>query len=356
MKGVLLAIAGLVAAVMSAPVLAQQDTTAPELLDFTIAPLTFDTGAASVTLQVCGTARDDLSGLDVLQVTAQNVEGGLFNVGVSFPSGAMMDTLCAQFSVPRFVRYGTFFLAVQVYDAIGNVRSYAHPLFLPPPNAFPDLCSIGACEVVNRASVGLSDIDGDGVPDDADNCPDVSNADQADRDIDGVGDACDPFPNDRDNEQAQCEADLAACQTGALSQCLSDLAQATTSLGQCAADLTATTATLAATLATMATITNDLAQCRADLVAENADADGDGAPDVFDRCPGTLSGESVDDAGCSQVQFCGRIDATTREGTRACRKADWKNDEPLMRTRLEADCVVDWNTRSGDEWCVPATP
>ncbi|MDQ4065544.1 MAG: thrombospondin type 3 repeat-containing protein, partial [Actinomycetota bacterium] len=38
------------------------------------------------------------------------------------------------------------------------------------------------------------DSDGDGVPDASDNCPDVANADQADRDADGVGDACDTMP------------------------------------------------------------------------------------------------------------------------------------------------------------------
>ncbi|MEM9566000.1 MAG: thrombospondin type 3 repeat-containing protein, partial [Actinomycetota bacterium] len=36
------------------------------------------------------------------------------------------------------------------------------------------------------------DADGDGVPDDSDNCPADANADQADQDQDGIGDACDP--------------------------------------------------------------------------------------------------------------------------------------------------------------------
>ena len=35
-------------------------------------------------------------------------------------------------------------------------------------------------------------------PDACDNCPDVHNPDQADRDADGAGDACDPCPDDAD--------------------------------------------------------------------------------------------------------------------------------------------------------------
>ena len=41
-----------------------------------------------------------------------------------------------------------------------------------------------------------NDSDGDGIPDDADNCPVVANADQSDVDADGVGDACDNCPED----------------------------------------------------------------------------------------------------------------------------------------------------------------
>ncbi len=40
-----------------------------------------------------------------------------------------------------------------------------------------------------------TDTDGDGVPDDEDNCPATANPDQADVDDDGTGDACDPVIN-----------------------------------------------------------------------------------------------------------------------------------------------------------------
>jgi hypothetical protein len=48
----------------------------------------------------------------------------------------------------------------------------------------------GRCPPTPRG--GAPDTDGDGAPDFCDNCPAVSNPDQADANHDGAGDACQP--------------------------------------------------------------------------------------------------------------------------------------------------------------------
>jgi hypothetical protein len=141
------------------------------------------------------------------------------------------------------------------------------------------------------------DSDGDGVPDASDNCP-TPNPDQSDRDHDSIGDVCDPFPNDPDNAEARCERDLRDCNT-----------------------------------------------------REFADDDGDGEADATDRCPVT-SDRPVDGDGCSLAQFCARIEITSRDTARACKKADWRNDEPSMK-QGEADCRLDKGGRGeADDRCV----
>jgi len=44
--------------------------------------------------------------------------------------------------------------------------------------------------VRNGAPIVCGDSDGDGIPDDEDNCPHVANPDQRDSNLSGIGDAC----------------------------------------------------------------------------------------------------------------------------------------------------------------------
>ncbi|HWP66274.1 MAG TPA: thrombospondin type 3 repeat-containing protein [Candidatus Limnocylindria bacterium] len=170
------------------------------------------------------------------------------------------------------------------------------------------------------------DSDGDGVFDGEDNCPNDANADQLDTDGDTIGDVCDPFPNDPDHD---------------LAQCLADLADVTADHDACHAE--------------MHEIEEELMATTQALAEANADTDGDGRRDLDDACASTAAGDSVDQGGCSLGQFCESIDATTKTGAKTCKKADWRNDEPLMK-KSDADCRVDKGGKgSDDDRCVAAS-
>ncbi len=62
-------------------------------------------------------------------------------------------------------------------------------------------------EVFTISEAQRPDGDGDGVPDDVDNCPFVANADQTDSDRDGVGDACDNCVMTPNRDQTDSDGD-----------------------------------------------------------------------------------------------------------------------------------------------------
>jgi hypothetical protein len=179
---------------------------------------------------------------------------------------------------------------------------------------------IDNCEDVHNP--GQEDSDGDGIGDacnsafdtDADewadaldNCPGHANSDQLDQDADGLGDACDPFPGDPDNEQAQCEADLAV------------------------------------TLAELADTRAQLAECRANPPL--LDADSDGEIDARDACSATPVGAPIDAAGCSRSQFCAARPAGSLAGVIACFYSDWQNDEPGWYSPEDCKPEINWYGR-----------
>ena len=97
------------------------------------------------------------------------------------------------------------------------------------------------------------DTDGDGVPDNTDNCVGVPNADQADADVDGFGDACDSFTCiDNDNDGACNQGD----------------------------------------------------NCPETANTDQLDSDGDGAGDACDPCPFDADDDADGDGLCGDVDSC----------------------------------------------------
>jgi hypothetical protein len=173
------------------------------------------------------------------------------------------------------------------------------------------------CEGLNDGDAESQslDPDWDGIPYVFDNCRNAYNPEQGDTDGDTIGDACDPFPDDPDNEFAQCRVDLGDLQSN---------------LDACQGDLALTLFELSETQATLVECRSELATCEDNLAAALADSDGDGLLDLVDQCAGTAAAAPVDPLGCSLEQFCAGLEVPA-----ICNNGDWRNDEPLGNAR---DC------------------
>jgi hypothetical protein len=148
-----------------------------------------------------------------------------------------------------------------------------------------------------------TDTDNDGVSDDLDQCPDTpgsvtyNGCPVPDTDGDGVYDDTDQCPTesgsanyngcpvpDSDNDGLNDEVDACPTQAGPYDGCpLTDLDNdgVTDDVDQCPDEYGATW----------------------DGCPEPVDSDGDGVTDDIDGCPGTLQGENVDSVGCSLTQL-----------------------------------------------------
>ncbi|MBU0674232.1 MAG: thrombospondin type 3 repeat-containing protein [Proteobacteria bacterium] len=68
---------------------------------------------------------------------------------------------------------------------------------LGPCSTSPEILSFTDADIALSCTIPSYDFDGDEIPDETDNCPDISNNDQLDLDQDGSGDVCD---DDDDND------------------------------------------------------------------------------------------------------------------------------------------------------------
>jgi hypothetical protein len=103
---------------------------------------------------------------------------------------------------PKIVIAGPFYRYPRPEDLI--VEDVVPPTEEPeepetPPEMMPETDPPEDPPVVTPPPADVNDSDGDGALNDADNCPTISNTDQADDDEDGLGNLCDPNPNTASN-------------------------------------------------------------------------------------------------------------------------------------------------------------
>jgi Thrombospondin type 3 repeat len=216
------------------------------------------------------------------------VEGPILQKGGSRNGGVFHNGMFMQ-ATPNMVDAGMEFTAAGISYRLGLVSGGP---FTISGVGFRVLAE----EVV--VSTAILDTDGDSIPDDEDNCPEIANPDQADADDDGIGDACEP---DGDEDGVADDNDNCVSTTN------SD--QQDTDLdGQgdaCEADDDGDTV---ADIGDNCPLISNADQADFDSDSQgdacDADVDGDGANDAEDQCLGTAPGQVTDGAGCSVAQLC----------------------------------------------------
>ncbi|MDP9139357.1 MAG: thrombospondin type 3 repeat-containing protein [Pseudomonadota bacterium] len=166
------------------------------------------------------------------------------------------------------------------------------------------------------ACVGPSsttDIDNDGDPDNADNCPTVVNENQADTDGDGVGNACDNCPTAANANQANLDANF----TGG-----DALGDACDTDDDADGDLDTADNCPRVANADQANADGDAFGNACDIPP--LDGDGDGDPDSADNCP------TVANANQADTDNDGIGDACDNAGNRSCGTSGAHQFRPLL--------------------------
>ena len=143
------------------------------------------------------------------------------------------------------------------------------------------------------------DGDGDGICDYDDNCPNDSNAGQADADGDGAGDVCDPCPADAPDDtdgDGVCESTDNCVDAPNSGQSDADVDGIGDACDACPTD--------GANDADGDGVCGDQDNCPAAANGDQGDADGDGVGDVCDACPADADNDADADGVCGDVDSC----------------------------------------------------
>jgi hypothetical protein len=151
------------------------------------------------------------------------------------------------------------------------------------------------------------DDDGDGVPDESDNCPSVANADQADADEDFLGDACDACPSDALND---ADAD-GVC--GNVDNCPSvSNGDQVNGDGDALGDACDACPNDAANDADADGVCGNVDNCPSVANTNQANADGDAFGDACDACPNDAANDADADGVCGDVDNCPSVANTNQ--------------------------------------------
>jgi len=142
----------------------------------------------------------------------------------------------------------------------------------------------GTCRLSYTSDPTRPDSDGDGIPDDEDNCPNTPNPDQSDFDDDGLGDACDNCPDVANPGQENSDSDGIgnACDNCPLDSNPDQLDSDGDGVGDLC-DICIGNDNVDDDADGMC---NDSDNCLSVLNPQQEDYDGDGVGDVCDNCPG----------------------------------------------------------------------
>ena len=209
------------------------------------------------------------------------------------------------------------------------------------------------------ANASQADADADGRGDACDNCPAVANASQANTDGDSLGDACDSCPgdaqNDQDNDGICAGTGFSAPKTGQNDNCpaVSNANQANAdgdSLGD-ACDNCPAVSNPSQTNSDGDTLGDACDNCPAVTNQNQANADGDTFGDACDNCPAVSSPSQADADGDGKGDACDNCPAvsnSSQTNSDGDTLGDACDNCPAVTNQDQAN-------GDGDTWATPAT-